>query len=231
MFAVVSATGNLNPNINAGVKQLETSERALQTELTDLEAQRVRAAAAKLPTAELDEEIASTRAEIKFVRDLRGKGVTEASYGTAAQTFTTKVAWIEQAYHRARRNPDLLIYKMKTNSYKWSWAIIPLSVPFLWLLFPFSRRFRLYDHVVFVTYSLSFMTLLVIVAIGLAALGLADAGGLFLIVPPIHMYRQLRGAYGIGRWSALWRTFSLIAAALLVLVLFALLMAALGLMD
>ena len=43
--------------------------------------------------------------------------------------------------------------------------LIPLSVPFLWLLFPFSRRFRLYDHTVFVTYSLSFMTLLVVTAV------------------------------------------------------------------
>ncbi len=42
-----------------------------------------------------------------------------------------------------------------------SWLLIPLSLPFMWLLFPFSRRFRLYDHVVFVTYSLGFMTLLV----------------------------------------------------------------------
>ena len=31
----------------------------------------------------------------------------------------------------------------------------------MWLLFPFSRHFRLYDHTVFVTYLLGFMTLLV----------------------------------------------------------------------
>jgi hypothetical protein len=31
-----------------------------------------------------------------------------------------------------------------------------------------------------------------------------------IFVPPIHMYRQLRGAYQLSRWSALWRTFALI---------------------
>ena len=44
------------------------------------------------------------------------------------------------------KNPELVFYKLKTNAYKFSWALIPISVPFVWLLFPFSRRFRLYDH-------------------------------------------------------------------------------------
>ena len=57
-----------------------------------------------------------------------------------------------------------MAYKLKTNAYKFSWLLIPLSVPFVWLLFPFSRRFRLYDHTVFVTYSLCFMSLLVVPA-------------------------------------------------------------------
>ena len=43
---------------------------------------------------------------------------------------------------KAAKNPDLLFYKLKTNAYKFSWALIPISVPFVWLLFPFSRRFR-----------------------------------------------------------------------------------------
>ncbi len=32
-----------------------------------------------------------------------------------------------------------------------------------------------------------------------------------LLVPPLHMYRQLRGAYLIGRFSALLRTLLLIS--------------------
>ena len=67
----------------------------------------------------------------------------------------------------------------------------------MWLLFPFSRRFRLYDHTVFVTYSLCFMTLLVVA--GLLSARLACSGrGLRGFIPPFHMYRQLKGAYGLG---------------------------------
>ena len=60
-----------------------------------------------------------------------------------------------------------------------------MSLPFLWLLFPFSRRFRLYDHMVFVTYSLAFMTLLVSIAtMPAAAVGLSAVAGLMMLLPP-----------------------------------------------
>ena len=84
---------------------------------------------------------------------------------------TSNLPAVEQAWERARANPQLAIYKLQTAAYKFSWLLIPLSLPFLWLLFPFSRRFRLYDHTVFVTYSLSFMTLLACVVALLAAAG------------------------------------------------------------
>jgi hypothetical protein len=139
--------------------------------------------------------------------------------------------WVEDAYHKAKQNPDLVLYKLKSNSYKWSWAIIPLSVPFVWLLFPFSRRFRLYDHTVFVTYSLSFMTILVSVGTLLSAVGINAIAPVILFIPPIHMYRQLRGTYGCGRWGALWRTSVLLIVAVLVLCAFILMMGALGIFD
>jgi hypothetical protein len=109
--------------------------------------------------------------------------------------------------------------------------IIPLSVPFVWLLFPFSRRFRLYDHTVFVTYSLCFMTLLVIAGVVFQSVGLASLAALLWLIPPFHMYRQLRGAYALGRWGALWRTMLLTMFALLVISLFIALVAGMGTFD
>ena len=68
----------------------------------------------------------------------------------------------------------------------------------MWLLFPVQPQHHLYDHTVFVTYSLSFMMMLVILGgILVAAAGPALAGFLFF-VPPFHMYRQLKGAYRTG---------------------------------
>ena len=104
---------------------------------------------------------------------------------------------------------------MQSSAYKYSWALIPLSTPFVALLFLWRRQYRVYDHAIFVTYSLSFVMLLVI------ALTLADAAGLggdwevwaLLLVPPIHMFTQLRGAYGLRRRSAAWRALALIVFA------------------
>ena len=133
--------------------------------------------------------------------------------------------WFRQSYRKAKENPSLLAYKLQTNAYKFSWALIPISVPFLWLLFLHRRRYRqykAYDHTVFVTYSISFMSLGVIALSFLRLLGVPDvfAGFAIMFVPPIHMYRQLRGAYALSRWSALWRTFVLLNFAFMAASLF-----------
>lgn len=106
------------------------------------------------------------------------------------------------------RNPGLATYKLQSNSYKFSWLLIPISVPFVWLLFLRTRRFRFYDHMVFVTYSMAFMSLL---TIALTVMGLAGAhpaiiSAAVVLIPPVHMYRQLKETYELGRLSALVRT-------------------------
>ena len=123
---------------------------------------------------------------------------------------------------------------MQSNAYKFSWALIPLSVPFVWLLFLHRRRYReryrVYDHMVFVTYSISFMSLGLVFLVLLNRLGFGGAliAPLTLIVPPVHIYRQLRGAYRLGRLSALWRTVALLAMASVASLLFLVLLLALG---
>ncbi len=128
---------------------------------------------------------------------------------------------------KAAQNPDLLFYKLKTNAYKYSWALIPISVPFVWLLFPFSRRFKVYDHTVFVTYSLCFMMLL-LAAGSVISLVSDSLAGLCWLVPPVHMYRQLRGAYDLSKRSALWRTGLLTIFAFIAISLFGSLLVMLG---
>ena len=50
-------------------------------------------------------------------------------------------------------------------------------------------------------------------------------------VPPIHMYRQLRGTYGVSGWGAVWRTFALTIFAFIAIGLFASLLVTLGAFD
>jgi hypothetical protein len=139
--------------------------------------------------------------------------------------------WLRGPITKIAKNPDLLAYKLQTNAYKFSWMLIPLSVPFMWLMFPFSRRFRLYDHTVFVTYSLCFMSLLAMVAMLLARFGQANAAGLLMFIPPLHWYRQLKGTYGLSRLGALWRTNLLIVFSITVMSVFLMILLALGVLD
>ena len=154
--------------------------------------------------------------------------------GVEPETFSFDTeglpGWLAPGLENVKNNPELVFYKLKTNAYKFSWALIPISVPFVWLLFPFSRRFRMYDHIVFVTYSLCFMMLLLVTAtlVGLLAPGVED---LACLVPPFHMYRQLRGTYGVGKWGGIWRAAALSIFAFMAISLFVSLLVAVGAFD
>ena len=50
-------------------------------------------------------------------------------------------------------------------------------------------------------------------------------------VPPVHMYRQLRGTYGVSKTGAVWRTILLTIFAFIAIGLFAGLLVALGALD
>ena len=116
-----------------------------------------------------------------------------------------------------------MLYKMQANGYKFSWLLIPLSVPFVWLMFAWRRQFKAYDHAVFVTYSLAFMSLLFIAMSILSTIpGGSDwAVLLFVIAAPLHLYKHLRYAYGLSRFSVLWRFSVLVCFSIIfVLILF-----------
>lgn len=135
---------------------------------------------------------------------------------------SSDVPVIDHALQKFKANPGLALYKVQTYAYKYSWLLIPISVPFVWLLFPFSRLFHLYDHTVFVTYSISFMTILATVLMLASLAHLPGLAIVALLVPPLHLYRQVRGAYGVSRFGALWRTLALGIVAFAALALFAL---------
>ena len=129
---------------------------------------------------------------------------------------------IQEAIQHAAKNPQLLIYKLQSNAYKFSWALIPLSTPFLWLLFFWRRQFFVFDHAVFVTYSIAFMMMLITVCVVAIQFPATEViGGLALtLYPLVHIYRQLKQAYGLTRFGAIWRTMLLSTFAVTALSLF-----------
>ena len=80
----------------------------------------------------------------------------------------------------------------------------------------------------FVTYSLCFMTLLVVTAVLIGLSGLPQIAGFAMLIPPFHMYRQLKGTYGLSRGGALVRTILLVAFSIVALGLFFLALFGLG---
>lgn len=141
----------------------------------------------------------------------------------------TGVPALDKSIAKGIANPGLLIYKLQANAYKFAWALIPLSLPLMWLLFPFSRRFHTYDHFVFVTYSISFVLLLFVAVrlLNLTVLG-EVATAFALIYVPFHMYRQLRGAYRSSRFGAFVRMNLLLYFSLFAVITFLFLLLGMG---
>lgn len=189
------------------------SVEAIKAQLNQLAAQRSALASQHADTDDVD-------AQITALRTLSTLAKPDKPATTGGAAVLTGISELDSGIAKVRQNPELALYKIETHAYKYSWALIPISVPFVWLLFPFSRRFKLYDHTVFVTYSLSFMTLLFVAVILAGAVGW-DSGGALLLVAPWHIYRQVRGAYGCSRVGAILRTCALLVIAAIALSIFA----------
>jgi Protein of unknown function (DUF3667) len=179
---------------------------------------------------------------LKAQRDNTSKEIddikTAQNLMTGKSDFTVtdlRTGWapLDAGIEKANKNPNLLLYKLQSSAYKYSWALIPLSVPFVWLLFFWRRQFKLYDHAIFVTYSLTFMLFLTALLTALSFAGapepVAAIAGTF--IPPTHIYRQLRGAYGVSRLGGIIRTLLLSAFGAVVLMLFLMLLLLLGIMG
>ena len=222
MFAVMSFLGSPQNFFGGGTREdVQTGMRQelieIDSRLTTLRQQREEAAARGASTAAIDEDISDAQTARDVVRGLAGEEVAipavEVELGTGS---------FDKLYQKAKKNPALLIYKLQSNAYKFSWLLIIISVPFVALLFLWRWR-PLYDHTVFVTYSITAVSILIITGSLLVLAGLPwepvlMAGHLFV---PWHLYRQLRGGYRLRRLSAFWRMLALMVFAATAIALFA----------
>ena len=234
MFAIFSAIGAnvIGGDAAEAGKDIAAEVQQRERTIEELEQQRKVAERQGRDVAALDKKIEDIRDE----RDALSK-VKLPTDKPLGDGFKTGWPRLDKGIAKANANPDLLFYKLQANAYKFSWALIPLSVPFVWLLFLHRRRYRqefgAYDHTVFVTYSITFMSMILIAFVLLETLGASDGWLVLalLLIPPVHMYRQLKGAYRLSRWSAFWRTFALINGATLAMSLFTALLLALGVLG
>lgn len=251
MFFVFSFSGALEPRITTPLPdRIAEARTELATARTELSAAET-AAAASSGSEALALAVSAKRTQVE-VRERRLAALTgtgadaaradglapgswQAEMADAVQDDRVQVRgdskWVEKVKHKLR-NPDLLLYKLQQTAYKFSFLLIPLSIPFVALLFLWRRGFTLYDHGVFVLYSLTAMSVLVMISSILGPIwsGFGILSGLaFTFGVPAHMFAQLKGAYQLSWFSAAWRTLLLLIFCALVLTAFVLSIIMLGL--
>lgn len=261
MYAVFSFTGGAAPTFDPsdipGGSQFQVGNdaaiEATRQQISDLEAQLAAPGLAVERRIELEVRIAGLQSSLDVMESI-GRGdwanveriresveaererEREAAQGAESSPEGDGAppdGRLRRAIEDLGENPGLMAYKLKTNGYKFSWLLVPLSIPFMWPLFFWRRSVRAYDHAVFVTYSISFMMLLLIFV---SLLGLLGTGSGFIVlilmlVPPLHIYKQLRGAYGSSRFGAFVRMCLLLIAALIVLSIYTALLVFIGALD
>lgn len=219
MFAVFQMVG-ISPaddfaegfaNFDEGGNDQKAFQTNIEQQITTLEQERDALSDGNTRSEAID-------AELAVLRPMIAESSTDS-----AEFKVTGIGFLDKGIIKKwQKNPSLMLYKLQSNGYKFSWLLIPLSIPFLWLMFVWRRQYKAYDHAVFVTYSLAFMSLLFIT---MSILSMIPGGGgwaflLFAIGAPLHLYKQLRYAYGLTRFSALWRFFVLLVCILIVQILF-----------
>ena len=148
--------------------------------------------------------------------------IGSVSDGTGLSVRKTGCDWLDRGLEKWSQNPSLMLYKFQANSYKFSWLLILISIPFVSLLFLRDRRYNHYDHAVFVTYSISFITLLMVTLSMLFWMGFPTTpiAATAVLVPPVHLYLDLRGTYRLSRFGALLRLMALLLMIMVVVAVF-----------
>ncbi|MEI9927711.1 MAG: DUF3667 domain-containing protein [Sphingomonas sp.] len=235
MFAVfqifgVSAPTDVESAAARPAAAMAQARKALIEKRTDAIAERDARAVSDPERARLAERIAEADQDLKVIDAAIPK---LDPHGVRVSTRRTGWAPLDHGLEKWDKNPSLMLYKLQSSVYKFSWLLIPLSLPFVWLLFAWKREYRLYDHTVFITYSIAFISLLFI-AITLGAAAGVSSGlliGVAFVVPFVHLFRQLKQAYRLGWLATLMRTLVLCFFIEIVLVAFLAILILLGMLG
>lgn len=251
MFFAFSFSGGVQPEVKTTMTPAERVEMMQGLETARAELAEARKAAQGTPASEplkfaerahentvsiMETELGVASTVVTTRPDGLAAGSWQAQLHDAVASGALKVNMgngaLNEKIKKKLLNPDLALYKIQQTAYKFSFLLIPISIPFVALLFLWRRRFTLYDHGVFVLYSLTAMSILAIFVSILGPLwsGFAVLGSLlFTFGVPAHMFAQLKGAYGLSWFSAAWRTVFLLMFCIFAFSLFLVSIIALGL--
>lgn len=218
------ARANPSPDEPEGLEVglAEGAVRIAESQVTRLERQLAEqeAAAAAAEAGAAEEASPPTEASVGADSAAQSEGVevrTEENWRDVLRQIAESddFVFIEGApelNERARRNlanPDLALFRIQEAASRFSFMLAPLSLPFIALLFLWKRGVTLYDHMAYALYALSFAALL-FVTMSLTALSAWTnwiTPWLLMVGLPVHTFFHLKGAYALGWFSAVWRTF------------------------
>lgn len=251
--AIGAETQELEKRLQDKIKELETTAEEDKTEVREqiLDIKRARNIMATMTMSEIpypeagmgengsgSGEFGSDEALVSNMESAAGAGNISGGNGNQVEIWddfkdSSIGKMLKGGLERATENPSLLLYKLKANGYKFAWLLIPISIPFVWLTLIGRRGLHFYDHAVFATYSIAFMSLLFVTCAILAAIGAPASvwGTLLIFYPPFHIYRQLRHAYKMSRPEALFRVSFLLIFTVISLSLFFAILLALGILG
>lgn len=233
LAAIPATVADDDPAREAAIDAFAAAEEVADDKARDIRTMQQTLAIVERVTAEAPKTAPGVEPEAVKVTglDLFYDEISEAAHNGKI-TVNTGFKTLDKKILEKLKNPELALYKIQNTAYKFSFLLVPISLPFMWLLFFWKRGVTLFDHAVFVLYSLSFMSLVFVIG-ALLALWLEPlVAGFFTIISfaiPIHIYFQLKGAYSLGWFSALWRTFILLICCVLALSIFLLAIIVLGL--
>ncbi|MBB3879240.1 DUF3667 domain-containing protein [Sphingomonas pseudosanguinis] len=227
-FATLSA-----PGTEQAVTELRAEVTRTEGRIAALDRQRAAMLATRQDVTAIDRQrarLAERQHDLEVTSMALGGDLTEASANGESHGARRITGWqsLDEKIVHAIRDPELLIFKMEANGYKFSWALILISMPFMGLLFAWKRGVAIFDHAVFVTYSLSFICLLMVAMILWTRAAHLPGVGLLMLAFPVHLFQQVRGAYRLGRPAALVMTVAILMMAMLVLSLWIIALLALG---
>jgi Protein of unknown function (DUF3667) len=212
---------------NAGVAAAEANVERAQTALDAASAQNVGAddvARLREKSDAATKELERLRAALANAKIGGNSPADEISKGVNNGDIKIQTGWalLDDKLSQSLQNPQLTLYKIQDAASKYAFLLAPISLPFVWLLFFWKRGVTLFNHTVYILYSLSFVATLFVVFSLLSTVPWLDdwLAPWLLLAGVAHEFFHLKGGYRLGWFSAIWRLPFLMASAGVSFILF-----------
>ncbi len=143
--------------------------------------------------AEMQHEIVGSDPDLREVK--------KAVEGSARSRDAER--WLRARISHAVAEPGELVRFIADWAERFAILMLPASALMLAVLF-LGHGFTLFDHLVFSMHSIT-ASAIVVLAVMLGDRAGIGAVNLLLLLPPLHLFRHMRGVYGTGTAGTLWR--------------------------